>query len=274
MSHRGNSPEFAGRLQPSDYPARELRRISLMKLPGFLQISVCAALLMTAAGASAQLSSPQTGLSAAMMKLFGDVKGFSSQATLRMIEKSNVESMRVPLSLAMLGGKVRAEIDMSAVKSKDLPPEMIASLKQIGLDKVASIVHSDKKLTTIIYPSLRSYAEAPMSSEDAAEVDRKYTIHASKLGNETLDGHPCEKNKVTLTAQGRKREALVWNATDLQKFPLQIQMTEAEGTVVLRLTNVKLVNPDAKLFEAPAGFTKQTSVEKLMQDAMMKALAK
>jgi hypothetical protein len=164
---------------------------------------------------------------------------------------------------------------MSSVKSKELPADAAASLKQIGLDKVVSIVQPDKKLTTIIYPSLRAYTEAPMSKEDAAEVDKKYTVQSSKMGNETLDGHVCEKNKVTLTAEGgKKREAVVWNATDLQKFPLQIQMPQDEGTVVMRFTNVKLVNPEAKLFEAPAGFTKQPSVEKLMQDAMMKALGK
>jgi hypothetical protein len=34
------------------------------------------------------------------------------------------------------------------------------------------------------------------------------------------------------------------------------------------------VKPDAKQFDAPAGFTKYASVEKIMQDAMMKGLGK
>ena len=148
-------------------------------------------------------------------------------------------------------------------------------MKQMGLDKMVSIVRPDRKLTIVAYPTLRAYAEAPMSAQDAADLDKKYTVRSVKMSDETLDGHRCEKNKVTVTADnGQKHEAIVWSAADLQKFPLQIQMNQADGTVVMHFTKVQLVKPDAKLFDAPAGFAKQASVEKLMQDAMMKALGK
>jgi negative regulator of sigma E activity len=156
-----------------------------------------------------------------------------------------------------------------------MPPEAAASFKQMGLDKMISIVRPDKKLTLVIYPSLRSYSEVPMSKEDAADLDRKYTVQSKKLGNENIAGHACEKIKMTVTADnGQKHEATVWNAIDLSSFPVQIQMDQPDATVVMQFNNVQLVKPDAKQFDAPAGFTKHASVEKIMQDAMMKGLGK
>jgi hypothetical protein len=226
---------------------------------------------------SAQFGSPggQAGLNAAMTKLFGDTKSFTSQAEVKMLDKGGAETMTMPMIFSMLDGKIRADIDMARVKSKDMPAEAAASLKQMGMDKMVSIVRPDKKLTIIIYPALKSYAEVPMSKEDAADLDKKYTLSSSKLGNETIDGHPCEKNKVTLTGEnGQKHEAIVWNASDLKQFPVQMQMNQQDANVVMRYNNVQLTRPDGTQFEAPAGFTKHPTVEKLMQDGMMKALGK
>jgi hypothetical protein len=218
---------------------------------------------------------PQTGLSGAMLKLFGDINGFSAQADVRMLDKSNAESISLPLSVAMLGGKVRAEIDISRVKSKDLPPELLANLKQIGLDKMISILLPERKVTLIIYPSLHAYAESPISNAEAADMDKKYTMQATTISDEVMDGHRCTKNKVTFTTDGgQKREAVVWNALDLQKFPLQIEMNSDEGKTSIHFRNVQLAKPEAKLFEAPIGFAKEPSTEKLLEHAMLKALSK
>jgi hypothetical protein len=179
------------------------------------------------------------------------------------------------MAFSMLDGKIRADIDMGRVKSKDMPPEAAASLKQMGMDKMVSIVRPDKKLTIIIYPTVKSYAEIPMSKEDAADLDKKYTLQSTKIANETIDGHACQKNKVIVTGEnGEKHEAIVWNASDLKQFPVQMQMNQPEANVVMRYNNVQLVRPNGAQFEAPAGFTKYNSVEKLMQDGMMKALGK
>ena len=175
----------------------------------------------------------------------------------------------------MIDGKVRAEIDVSRTKSKEMSPEIAASIKQMGLDKMVSIVRPDKKLTIFIYPSLQSYAEVPMSREDAATLEKQYTVDSKKVGDETVDGHPCEKNKLTATADsGQKFEALVWNAKDLKKFPIQMQMMQQDATVIMHFTNVQLTRPDATQFDAPQGFTKYPTVEKLTQEGVIKALGK
>jgi len=210
-----------------------------------------------------------------MTRLFGEIKAFSSEAEVKILDNAGAEAMALPAAFSMLDGKVRAEIDLSRTRSKEISPEMAASIRQMGLDKMVSIVRPDKKITLFIYPSLRGYAEVPMSKEDAASLDKKYAVETTKLAQETIDGHSCQKNKVTATGDnGQKFDAIVWNATDLKSFPIQMQMTQEQTTVIMHFTNVQLTQPEAKHFDAPAGFTKYATVEKLTQEGIMKALSK
>jgi hypothetical protein len=70
--------------------------------------------------------------------------------------------------------------------------------------------------------------------------------------------------------KGQKAEAIVWNATDLKEFPVQMQMNDKEATVVMRYKEIKLARPDAKQFEAPAGYSKHSDMMQLMQVAAQK----
>jgi len=49
-------------------------------------------------------------------------------------------------------------------------------------------------------------------------------------------------------------EAVVWNATDLKDFPIQIEMKEKDRTVLMHFTNVRFDKPDAKQFDVPAAY--------------------
>ena len=220
-------------------------------------------------------SGSQTGLNAAMIKLFGDIQAFSSRANVRMVDAAGADSISLPMSMAMLDGKVRAEIDLAQVKSKEMSAEVAASLKQMGMDRMVTIMRPDRKIMLYIYPSLQAYAETPMPRDDVAQLQNKSTVENTKLGDETIDGHPCEKNKVIVTDESKHRtEAVVWNAKDLKKFPLQMQIDQPDAKVIMRYTEVQLAKPDAKQFDAPEGFKKYASVEKLMQESMMKMLGK
>ena len=231
------------------------------------------AFLVITAPAQAQVPPNPAGLNASMLKLFGNFTGFSSKAVVRMLDKSDKETMNMSMNFALLDGKIRLDVDMAQVKSKELTPEMLAPLKQIGMDKMVSIVRPDRKATFVIYPSLQAYAEVPMSSEDAADLNKDFKVEKSKLSKETIDGHPCEKSKVTVTdGKGGKQEALVWNAADLKDFPVQMQMDQPEAKVVMTYKDIQMTKPEARQFEVPAGFTKHDSMEKLMQAAMTKTL--
>jgi hypothetical protein len=205
------------------------------------------------------------GWNAAMIKLFGDVKAFSAKAEMRALDKSGRPAIQVPMSFALLENKVRMDIDMTLLKGPQAPPDQIALLKQMAMDRVACIVSLDKKAMQLIFPSLAAYVETPMTEDEAAALNKDLKLHKTPLAKETIDGHPCVKNRVVMTdGKGLQTEALVWNATDMKDFPVQMQLNDKETTVVMRYNEVRLSKPDAKKFDTPAGFTRHTDMQQLM----------
>ena len=231
-------------------------------------------LLFAGLGAHAQLpGGGQSGVNAAMLKLFSDISGFTSRAEARLTDKGTKEVTTMTMGFSMLERKVRLDLDMSQIKSKQVTKESLAALKTSGLDRLATVVRPDRKIALIIYPSISGYVELPMSRDEAADMDRTYSVSKVRLGRETIDGHPCEKFTVTLTsANGPSQEAVVSYASDLRNFPVKIEMNQAETQLVMLFRDVKLIRPDAKVFEAPGGFTRHATIEILMQSAMLKSL--
>jgi hypothetical protein len=235
-----------------------------MKPLNLLSLFLGAALLATTP-ASAQMPS-QGGLNAAMLKLFGDTTAFSADAELTMQDLSHKETLRSIVHFALLDGKMRTELDMNQMKSTELSAEDLAGFKQMGLEKMITIVRPDRKSTLVIYPTLKGYAETPMSREQAADLATKFKVEKALLGKEVIDGHACEKSKVLLRGEkGEKHDAVVWNATDLNRFPLRIQMNQPDATVFMQFKQIKLTRPETNQFEAPANFARYDSVERLVR---------
>src|SRR5262245_5926958 len=107
----------------------------------------------------------QTGLNAALLKMFGDNLSFSSKAALRLQEKGGKDPVAMFVDFSMLDGNVRMDLDMSTLKSSELPPAALAQFKAAGLDKVVTIIKPHQRVALVYYPTIRSYAEMPMSKE-------------------------------------------------------------------------------------------------------------
>ncbi len=226
-----------------------------------------AALVASIVSGSAQFSSPPTGVNAEMLKLFGDTKAFSAQATARLLDKDQKETLSMPISMALRDGKLRSELNMSEMQGNAIPAEMAGMMKQAGMDHMITLVLPDKKATIISYPGLKSYAEMPFSENEKKEEKVEFT----DVGKETLDGHPCLKKKLTTTdSKGRPQEMFVWQATDLKNFPIQMELPQRSNKLVVKFQPPKLETPDAALFALPAGYTKYDSMQAMMQAAMMK----
>jgi len=213
--------------------------------------------LLAGQAAVAQLPSAgsATGVNAAFVKLFGSVGAFTARAETRVLDRSQNQLVRIPMEFASLDGKVRLGIDLSQVQSKDFTASTLASLKQAGMDRVVSIFRPDKKVTYIIYPGVQSYQELAQSKGETEAAEKGLKLEKSPLGKDTLDGHPCVKNKVVVkSSKGPVLEAVTWNATDLKDFPIQIEMKEKDNTVFMHFTDVRFVKADAKQFEVPAAY--------------------
>jgi len=198
---------------------------------------------------------PATGVNAAFVKLFGSVGAFTARAETRVLDQTQNQLLRMPMEFSSLDGKVRLEIDLSQVQSKNFTPGTLATLKQAGMDRLVSIFRPDKKVTYLIYPGVQSYQDLAQSKGETEAAEKGLKLEKSALGKETLDGHPCVKNKVAVKSSKEPvLEAVVWNATDLKDFPIQIEMKENDNTMRMHFTNVRFVQPDLNQFEVPSAY--------------------
>jgi len=233
-------------------------------------IFLAAILLATAFEMPAQ-PGPMSDSGAALIKFFGDNNSFSATCELKMTNPAGAEIMSGTMTYAMLVDKVRTEVDMARMKSSQLPAGAIDSLKKMNMADIASIVRPDQKMIYLIYPGLKSYVKMPVPMPDAS-TNKNIKIVKTKIGDETVDGHPCVKNKAVVTDDnGQTHEAILWNATDMKDFPLQIQSTEQGMTALMHFKNINFTKPDSSLFDPPAGFTVYPDMQQLMMTVMQKS---
>ena len=126
---------------------------------------------------------------------------------------------------------------------------------------------SDKKLMYMIYPGLKSYCIIDTSTVPGADKpqEKEPKIETTALGKETVDGHPCVKNKITITSDdGKSQDIIAWQASDLNDFPIKTEMEAGTATISTHFTNIQMTAPDASLFDPPSDFKKYDSIQELM----------
>jgi hypothetical protein len=214
---------------------------------------------------------PGPGLSASTAKLFGDNSTFSASLEVQTGGAGDTEPMTLPGKIFFDQGKSRFEMDLSQSKGGKMSPEAAAQLKSIGMDKMIVISSPEKKVGYQIYPGMQAYVESPLPESESAAATSDFKLEVTELGKETVDGHPCIRNKTVVTdKEGKKYESLVWNATDLKQFPIKIERTEDNTKITMLFHDVSLSKPGADLFEPPAGVTKYDSMQSMMQQIMLK----
>jgi hypothetical protein len=213
------------------------------------------------------------GWNAALTRLFGDIKAFSARTDVRQLDKAGKEMATLTMDFALLDGDVRVEFDLAHIKGGQISPTAVAQMKQLGMDRTVAILQPATRTMRVIYPRLEAYVDMPLP-EDAAAADKNFKIEKAKLGNEKIDGHACVKYKVIMTdGKGGKAEALVWNATDLKDFPIQMQMNDNESVVVMRYKQIQLARPETTQFQPPAGYKRHADVQQLMMAAAQRQMS-
>jgi hypothetical protein len=213
------------------------------------------------------------GISSALTKLFGKTTAFTAKGEMKVLDNSNHEVSLWPMDFSVLDKKIRVEIDLAQTRTRGVPAEMGAMLKQMGMSQVISIIRPDKGLVYVIYPDQRAMLSMPLSKEDTEGTEKTPKITKTPLGKETIDGHPCIKNKVLIIdTAGQSTEATTWEATDLRELPIQIETRESANTSVVRFQQVQFTRPAAGFFEPPSGFTLFDSADDLRLSVMKKVV--
>ena len=79
-------------------------------------------------------------------------------------------------------------------------------------------------------------------------------IERVPVGQETLEGHPCHVEDITVTVEGEAnpRRMKFWEADDLQGFPIQVQWQNFKNKATATFKHVSLEKQDTSLFMRPA----------------------
>jgi len=86
----------------------------------------------------------------------------------------------------------------------------------------------------------------PFAQASDASIDR------SPAGADTLDGHPCKVENLTITPHdGKPMKMKVWEAQDLKSFPIKVEMQTDKGTVTVLYKDLSFDAPPASLFTHP-----------------------
>ena len=238
-----------------------------------LTVAVSALMLCSARAQMGSHGGGNPNLTGAMIKLFGDNQIFSANLEFQISDASSPDTMTLPGKIKFDHGECRFDMNMSDMKGGKIPPGAAAQFKSMGMDQVVAISRPDFKSAYLIYPGMQSYVINPAPQDASTNLD-DYKMDVTNLGQETVAGHDCTKNKVIVTEKnGAQHQSTVWNATDLNKFPVKIESNEDNRDMVMVFTSISFAKPDASQFEAPAGFTKYDSMQSMMQAVIMKRMA-
>jgi hypothetical protein len=102
-----------------------------------------------------------------------------------------------------------------------------------------------------------------------SESPEPTTVTNEDLGSQVMEGVSCQGRRETTTIPagklGNERPIIVttevWFSTDLHGIVLKKHNDPRVGETVYRLTNIRLGEPDASLFQVPAGYETETEGE-------------
>lgn len=223
------------------------------------------------AASTNQFNTHAAFLAAALSEFLSDTRNFTAGVEVTVPPVGKEPALTLPFGVAAADGKMRWELNLANVKSASFSPEVVASFKEMGLDRMFFIYLPNQPLTLVL-PGVKSYIPMPVSAGGVRQQaqDKVGRLEKRELGRETIGGQPTIKYAIKVP--GDDGTATVWQATNLQNLPVKLVITKEQQTYQFLLSNVRLGAPDPRYFEIPAGLTKMADLHEVLRAASMRAL--
>ena len=201
-----------------------------------------------------------------LLELFREAPSFRASARLHVLDRKGEILVSVSgVSFTVHDRSVRIDVDMSETAGARMPEGMAASVKRMGLNRVSAIIVPREKAMRVVYPGLQAYLQLPLSREDLAGIENGVRKEAVDLEIDPVDGYHCRKRRITMTdGRGGIRHATVWNASNLDGFPLRMEIPRENETMVLHFQDVKLGGQQVEQFQPPPDYQRYDDVQKLL----------
>jgi hypothetical protein len=176
------------------------------------------------------------------------------------LNKGDNKSWVFDAPLWITGPKMKMEMDMT----KMMEASGGKDASQSPMSRMTMLNRGDKKTSYTLYPNTRKYI---IHTETEAH-NEKPTVEKVKVGSETIDGHPCDKYKVTVTYKSEKpQEGFIWNARDLGGMTIKSEVENKDFKITTDLKNIVLKSSPASVFEIPQGYTEAKDFMDLMMSS-------
>jgi len=175
---------------------------------------------------------------------YGD-RDFKALLVSNTFDKSQQREYSFEMPIAKAGEKFRMEMDYTKMSgAQGMPP---------ALSNVVMIHRGDEKRTYSLYTNKKKYM---ISDETEEGYYEEPDVVKTFVAKETIDGHPTEKYKITITYQDQEtQQGFIWNATDLDGMTIRSEIDNATVKMTSTLTGIVMGTPPAGLFEVPPDYT-------------------
>lgn len=173
------------------------------------------------------------------------------------LNKGDSKSWTFDAPLWITGPKMKMEMDLS----KMMEAQGAKDASQMPMSRMTMLNRGDKNASYTLYPNAQKYIVHTETDKD----DEKPKVEKTKVGSETIDGHPCDKYKVVVTYKDEKpQEGFIWNARDLGGMTIKSEVENKDFKITTVLKNIALKSSPASVFEIPAGYTEAKNFMELM----------
>ena len=173
------------------------------------------------------------------------------------LTKADNQSWVMDAPIWITGRKMKIDMDMSRMAQA----AGAQGAEQSPVSRVTLISRGDRKTGYTLYPNVKKY----LVHTENGERGERPKVEKTNAGSETIDGHLCDKFKVTVTYKdGKAEEGFIWNARDLGGMTIRSEVENRDVKVTTDLRNIVLKSSPPSVFEVPAGYTQAKDAMELM----------
>jgi hypothetical protein len=173
------------------------------------------------------------------------------------LNKGNNQTWIMDAPLWVTGPKMKMEMDLTKMMQSAGAP----NAEQSPMSKMTMLNRGDKKTSYTLYPTAKKY----LVHQETEVIEEKPKVEKVRVGSETIDKHPCDKFKVTVTYRNEKpQEGFIWNAKDLGGMTIRSEVENNDFKITTDLKNIVLKSSPPSVFEIPAGYTEARNFMELM----------
>ncbi len=202
-----------------------------------------------------------------LARLFADMKSVTAMGEfeLSVTNLGKVEVTTLPLTLHLIEGRVRTELDITSVPVRIDSTGPFASLRAAGINRVTTLTMSavNIRLTHQLFPDAKAFITQPLPDEDIPAMIR---LEKVSLGKDPANG--LEKFQATLTySTGEKRPARLWQTSGATPQLAQAQFDVGDSLITIRIRTVESISERSlatALFQIPTNYIKFPDVGQVL----------